>query len=298
MAVVTSAWSTIVNQNWASPTWSTDDPSYKLDVQLTNWINAINDTSVIEKIFDPGQATSRDTSAKVYWLLRARSDGDTSSDYGIYFFGRNGGTSLQDSDSGTYYQRSASSENLGGGTFQRNASSSLSNISFTSPRSHFTAYEAAGTLPWFAYSTVLSDGNGVTHLLARVSTAGMTTGSYYPASGLGKWVYIADSSALQSGYIYTPQSRINTPYIGIPSSSWSRNIVAPSPSPGYGSNYFFSMPAMYAPNHFIGQASQDILVTTSSSGGWGDTTTFNGITYTCLRAHTGSSSPVTWVRTS
>lgn len=295
MAVVTSAWSTIANQVWASPTWSTDDPSYKLDTQLTNWINAINDTSVIEKIFDPGQATSRQTGDRVTWLLRARSEGDTSSDYGLLFFARDAGATAGNNESGAYYQRTEGPGNNGAGTYLKNTSSNTNSFSLAEVRSHFIAYEATGTLPWFVYSNINTSGNGQTHLLARVSTSEMTTGSYYPASGLGKWIYVADSSNIGDSYIYASQSRVSPPYIGFPSSTFSLRFFTPNPQYP---NYFFTFPAVYGPSHFIGKASQDILLATTNTGGWGDTTIFGGVTYTGLRSHQSSSAPAIWVRTS
>lgn len=296
MAVVTSAFTTIANQVWASPTWSADDPSYKLNTQLTNWITAINDPAVIEMVANPGNATARGSSDAVRWLLRARAAGDTGSDYGFSFATRNSGSGGDGFTGGCYYGRTAGSAANGYGSLSIINSSTMDG-SLSPGRSHFTAYEATGALPWFVYSTTQSASSGTMMMLARLSTDAMKAGSYYPASGLGKWL-LYQSSANFGGdaYLYTPQSRNTAPYIGFPNGgSASRRIITPNDN--YGANYFFELSGIYGDSHYLGRANSDILVSSYNTGNWGDTVTISGATYTCQRV-SSSAIPAIWVKTS
>jgi hypothetical protein len=296
MAAVTSAFTTAANQVWASPTWSADDPSYKLNTQLTAWITAINDPAVIEMVANPGSATARGSSDAVRWLLRARAAGDTGSDYGINFARRNSGSGGDTFASGFYYGRTPGSAVNGYGSLNLVDSSAMDG-QLGVARSHFTAYEATGALPWFVYSTTQSANSGTIMMLARLSTDAMKAGSYYPASGVGKWLhYVSSSNFGSDAYLYTPQSRNTAPYIGFPNGgSALRRVLAPSDT--YGANYFFELSGIYGDSHYLGRASSDILVSSQNTGNWGDTVTISGVTYTCQRV-SSSNVPAIWVKTS
>jgi hypothetical protein len=285
MAVVTTTFSSAATDKWASPTWAATDPSWKLDVQLTNWVNAINDASKISIIHNPGNATARGSSDVVRWLLRCR-ESDTSSDYGFNFCAVTAGSGSNDGQ-GRYYGRTASSDNNGAGTMAFHGiggggaiAGSLSSYAID----YRTAYDAEGATPWFAFMSrfVQSGSNiGAINFLCRLSTANMAAGSYYPSTGLGKWLY-----ASQAGnYLYsssipqflTPQRNTSAPYIGLQSSIVLR---APQPNSSNGSGYFFKLGAQYGDTHFLGEPTYDMLVSNGTTGDWGDTVILEGKTYT------------------
>lgn len=296
MAVITSSFSSTAGQVWASPTWDPADPSYKINTELTNWITAIGDPAKIEMIFNPGNATSRGSTSVVRWLLRAR-EADTGSDYGLVFVPREAGSAAGVSvDTGTYFSRVPSSSNNGAGTYS--VISPLDNpFSLSVARSHFTAYEATGSTPWFAYSNfdgTNSSNTGSTYLLCRLNTSNSIAGSYYPSTGLGKWAYMFTN--VSTFKVTTPQSRVTPPYIGLPNISNPPDL--PYPNQSYGANYFFKLPGLYGSSHYLGDPSPDILVSPSTTTAvWGDTVDFSGNTYRCLKA-SGSNIPVFWVKVS
>jgi hypothetical protein len=282
MAVVTTTFSSAAGDLWASPTWVSTDPSWKLDVQLTNWVNAINDATKISIIHDPGDATARGSTDVVRWLLRCR-ESDTSSDYGFSFCPMNaGGADVL--TAAAYYARTASSDNNGAGTFSTTSITGSQTIgdSLTAYAVNYrTAYDAEGATPWFAFMTRTDSGDGALHFLCRLSTANMAAGSYYPSTGLGKWIYVA-----QGGYVYTssilpqfvtPQQGITAPFIGVAA---SRTIRAPQPIATNGNGYFFKLGAQYGDTHFLGEPTYDMLVSNGATGTWGDTVIIESKTYT------------------
>lgn len=304
MAVVTSTFSTTANQVWASPTWSTDDPSFKLNTQLTNWVNAINDPTKISLIHTPGNATSRASDQTVRWLFRAR-EADTGSDYGFgYARIASDYSQFNNGNVFAYFQRSVSSDNNGAGSFSV-INSSRGRIRLDQANvSHFTAYEAAGQVPWFAYSASMLPATGAyigesaTVVIARLSTAAAQGGSYYPSSGLGKWaVFGVDADG---GIFVTPQARITSPFIGVNSGASAYPIpFRPKHDGGDGNGFFWAAPGLYGDTHYIGQPSPDILITTEQTGSWGDTTLISGATYRCLRATSFYRSQICfWVKAS
>lgn len=296
MAVVTTTFSTTAGQVWASPTWSSNDPSKKVHDQLVAWVNAINDPTKIELIHSPGDATARGVSDPVRWLLRAR-EAETSTDYGIRFADRYAGTG-DTGDPGIYYGRSAGSGNNGSGSYSVLSPSGNGWTGQSGACSHFTAYEATGTTPWFVYASKIdSSGIGSFHYLQRLSIANMTSGSYYPSSGLGKWMYAVHnySNWVNSPpTILTPQANLSAPYKGINATSTSATALRyPQPKSSTGDGYFFRLAAQYGDTHFLGEPTYDILVSNSATGVWADTVVINSITYTRM----GLGQPF-WVRTS
>lgn len=290
MAVVTSSFNTTTSTNWASATWVSTDPSFKLDVQLKNWVTAIGDTSVIEVVQDPGSATTRASSADVQWMLRARSAGDTASDYGIIFASRYGNTSSTSNSQQTYYARTTSSSNNNYGTFS-STGVSASNESLTVACNFFTAYEATGTTPWFVYSCETADKTSRwTRMLLRFDNSTLVSGSYYPASGIGKWIYY------NMGFIRCPISNITAPYKGFGNSTTNFPLRSPTPATSpIGDGYFFRLSTQYGGAHALGLVTTDILVSNITTGVWGDTTVIDTVTYTCLG---NTNSLNLWVKTS
>jgi hypothetical protein len=284
MAVVTTTFSSAAGDLWASSTWAATDPSWKLDVQLTNWVTAINDASKISIIHDPGDATARGTTDEVRWLLRCR-ESDTSSDYGLNFCAAT--CSGNAASVGSYYSRTAGSSNNGAGsysTINMPSGGTLAQPTSSYAVSYRTSYDAEGANPWFAFATHVVRGASLDssiNFLCRLSTANMAAGSYYPSSGLGKWIY---ASFKGTGYtttslpeFVTPQRGISAPYIGVIS---AKTLRAPQPTSTYGDGYFFKLGAQYGDTHFLGEPTYDMVVSNGATGTWGDTVTLESKTYT------------------
>lgn len=285
MAVVTTTFSTTLSDVWASPTWSSGDPSKKIHDQLAAWVNAINDPTKIELIHSPGDATSRSSGSYVRWLLRAR-EAETSSDYGIQFIPRRADASDGYESSGCYYARTAGSGNNGAGSFST-IGQGVPMVTLSSyATDNYVAYQADGSLPWFLYSgkTVISSTPYAwLHLLLRVSTSDLAAGSYYPSTGLGKWVYaMMGQAAFNTGStpnIYAPQSSASAPYRGVlDNQSFLRY---PRPALTYGDGYFFRLGAQYGATHYLGAPNySNFLISNANTGAWGDTVTIASVTYT------------------
>lgn len=282
MPVVTTTFSTTSGQVWASPTWSSSDPSKKVHDQLSAWVNAINDPTKIQLIHSPGDATSRASGQTVRWLLRAR-EAETSSDYGFSFIAGATATS-GNGDNGAYYSRTAGSSNNGSGSYSLISTTDSFPIA-SYDTSHYVAYRADGLTPWFLYANKFQIGvtaYGSLHLLMRVSTADMAAGSYYPATGLGKWIYAIRTQAsfgAQIPLIFTPQASIAAPYYGITQANVQMRF--PAPALTFGDGYFFRFGAQYGATHYIGAPNyDDFLVSNANTGVWGDTVVINSVTYT------------------
>lgn len=298
MAIVTTTFSSAAGDAWASSTWASGDPSYKVDAQLQAWVSAINDSSKISIIHTPGNATARGANDIVYWLLRCR-ESDTSADYGLRFLTMNAGGAIVNSQAGAYSARSAGSSNNGSGTYTMitvlndgTLAASLTGYALD----YRIIYDAEGATPWFAVlsSTTVSGARvGNINLLMRLSTANMAAGSYYPSTGLGKWVY---ASSIGGGNYYyadqtltflTPQRSTAAPYIGV---NAQRTLRYPKPATTYGDGYFFKLGAQYGDTHFLGECTYDILVSNVATGLYEDTVSLEGKTF--VRAVGGL-----WLRT-
>lgn len=294
MAVVTTTFSIPANTVWANTTWSATDPSGKVNTQLVNWVTAINDPSKIEIVQNPGSATSRATTSFVTWLLRMR-EGDTSSDYGILYKGRYAGTGSTTSSGyiGSYSNRVVSTSANNYGTFN-SVSPSLSNEGFTVDGTVLTAYEASGNTPWFLYAWENNTrANRRMDLLLRCDTTNIVPGSYYPSTGLGKWIYVISTG--NGTDCYTPQNSYLAPFKGV-NAVTTMGIRHPVPNGTYGNNYFFRFSGQFGNTHYLGDVTNDILISNANTGQFGDTMTLSSVTYTCI-GNMGPSSNY-WVKTS
>lgn len=290
MAVVTSTFNTTTATNWTSSTWVSTDPSWKLNTQLTNWITAINDTTIIEKVADPGNATTRASTSYVQWTLRAR-ESDTSSDYGIAFHRRQGAQASNNDSGQTYYNRSASSSDNGYGTLTYTGSSISNEIFSSGGWNFFTAYEATGTTPWFVYTSEnVAKTERHYRCLFRYDNSGVVAGSYIP-TGVGKWVYMLN------GVIRIPISNITAPFKGFVNSTSNFSFRHPTPMATNGDGYFFRAETQYAGMHALGSITNDLLVSNTNTGVWGDTTTIDSVTYTCIGSNTNTSANY-WIKSS
>lgn len=285
MPVVTTTFDTTLSDVWASPTWSASDPSKKVHDQLSAWVNAINDPTKIELIHSPGDATARGSTDVVQWLLRAR-EAETSSDYGLMFYPRYAGASDSAQNTGSYCGRVAGSANNGAGAFGSTIGTVLFTIDLNSHvTENYVAYRADGPVPWFLYAvrapSVGADYSWL-HLLLRLSISDIAAGSYYPAAGLGKWVYAIKgpgNSTNTPAQIFTPQNSPAAPYKGI--NGAGRQMRYPVPHSSLGNGYFFRFGAQYGDTHFLGAPNyDDFLISNTATGVWGDTVVINSVTYT------------------
>lgn len=278
MAVVTSSFNAAANTVWASSTWNSNDPSYKINTEITNWVNAINDSSKISLLLNPGDATARGSTDYVHWQLQCREN-DTSSDFGINFLRRYSGTNGTNSSTHAgYHTRNAGTANNGYGTYTAYGHVT-GNQTLTAEINYFTAYEASGSTPWLIVSmeNAAKDARNF-YALLRLDTSALASGSYYPSTGLGKWVYTSHQNASLTALLTTPQSSNTSPYKGSASSS-SINLFYPIPDSSLGDSYFFRLAGQYGANHYLGQPTTDIIVSNANTGVWGDTTTIAGTTY-------------------
>lgn len=293
MAVVSSTFTTTGQTTWATSTWADNDsnPSYKVDAQLSAWVSAINDTSKIEIVKNPGNLTARASGDFVQWVLRCRDQ--ATGDYGFNFLYRPAGAGSQTSASSqsSYYLRTDSSSNNGAGTYTANGISYYCPI--TDPMSYLTAYEATGTTPWFAVSMTNSLKTvRYTYLLLRLDTSNLASGSYYPSNDIGKWIYVQFVTGTSTMQMVSPQASVASPVRGTGSNANSMIVTSPSAD-----NYFFPLRSQYGQIHWMGQPTKDILVSQYTTGAWGDTVQISNATYTCVGTNAGSGHSL-WIKTS
>jgi hypothetical protein len=306
MAIATTTWTTAADTNWITSTgWVSSDPSYKLHQELDAWVTAIGDSSIINIQATPDDATTKSSGNGVAWFLQTR-DGDTGSDWGLIFHPRR-----SDSTSGTtsqstplrpsglsYYGRTPGSETNGYGSYSYTpggGEGSAAEDFVTYGSESFVAYEASGNLPWFIYAFSSPNGNIVRGIF-RLDTDDLESGSYYPSSGISKWISIS----LGSNYanFKVPIKDVGIPQKGL-FSSGTRSLDYPSPFDGENtSGYFFRPYSQYGDVHYLGKISQSLLISNRYTGVWGDTVELNGITYTCLSNYNTNRPIDLWIRTS
>ena len=314
MAIATSSWTISANTNWITSTgWVSSDPSFRLHQELNTWVTGIGSTSIINIQATPNDATSKSSNNGVAWFLQTR-DGDTGSDWGIIFHPRrsdtNSGNTAQSTpltSSGlTYYNRTPGTSNNGYGSYSHNANggenSGAEELSVTGRT--FVAYESSGPFPWFIYGWERTDlATRLVRALIRLDTSDLESGSYYPASGISKWISIS----LGGGSISVTRYRIPIRDVGSPQKglflSGYKNLDYPAPnSNAFAAGYFFRPYPQYGDVHYLGKIPNDIiLMSNTSTGVWGDTITINSITYTCLGNYNDPNSEKPfdlWVRTS
>lgn len=293
MAVVTSTFFTSGAANWiTSPTWTSSDPSFKLNTQLTDWVTAINDSSKINIQQTPNNATTKTLTNFVTWPLQCR-DGETTTDFGIMFHGRHAGQTNVGSGtySGAYYIRVAGTGNNNYGSYS-SIGDTQANEDLTVAHNFFTAYEATGSTPWFVYSAEnIAKTARVTRALFRLDTTGLEAGSYYPSTGISKWLYVMGrNDVFPVGY--DPIANIALPAKGITTAS--RAVRAPIPVATNGNGYFFRAGSQYGDAHYLGNITNDLLFSNTSTGVWGDTIVIGSSTYTCLGTHSTAN---LWIKT-
>ena len=305
MAVVATTWSTVANTNWiTSSGWVASDPSYKLHQQLNAWVTGIGNTSIINIQRTPNDATTKSATSGVTWILQTR-DGDTGSDWGIIFHPRRVDTnasyitdhwSAVGGRGGIYYNRTAGTANNGYGTYTQFGVTSDSNENLTVASNFFTAYEATGNTPWFVYSWEnAAKTDRRIYALFRLDTSDLSPTSYYPETGISKWLYLYTDNS--SSIITTPIKDLGIPFKGMFGSGYlTFRHSTPRNTATFG-GFFFATDPQYGDCHYLGKITSDFLVSNSFTGVWGDTLTVQGSNFLCLGAN-GPSSSTYWIKIS
>lgn len=310
MPVVTASWSVNANTNWITSTgWVSSDPSFKVHQQLSAWVTGIGNTSIINIQRTPNDATTKSGADGVGWVLQTR-DGDTGSDWGIMYHTRRADTSSSYSTTqswsilggrgSSYYGRTPGTANNGYGTFTDTlGNTSWGNEDLTVAGNFFTAYETSGTLPWFVYAWENSTrSNRRMYAMFRLSTEDLSPTSYYPSSGISKWLYLAAYEG--NSIIMTPIKDVGLPLKGMyASGSLIPSFQTPRNTPVHG-GFFYRTDGQYGDVHYLGKITSDLLVSNQYTGVWGDTIVINSTNYTCLGyLHSGGTGGGTyWIKSS
>lgn len=306
MPVITSTWSTTANTNWITSTgWVSSDPSFRLHEQLSSWVTGIGNTSIINIQATPNDATTRSSSNAVAWFLQTR-DGDTGSDWGIIFHPRRADTNASYSNNlwttfggrgSSYYQRTPGSSNNGYGGFSRIGESSDNTENLTVASNFFTAYETSGDTPWFVYSweNVAKTDRRI-YAMFRLNTEDLSETSYYPESGISKWIYLV--SYPNNSHIMSPIKDLGIPFKGMfGSEALTLRHATPRNTSTFG-GFFFGVDGQYGDCHYLGKITPDFLVANAFTGSWGDTITIQGSNYLCLGINGPSSIQTYWIKIS
>jgi hypothetical protein len=307
MPVVTSTWSTTANTNWITSTgWVSSDPSFRLNQQLSSWVTGIGNTSIINIQATPNDATSRSGGDGVTWILQTR-DGDTGSDWGIIFHPRRADTSGSffanqwpqlGGRGGSYYNRTPGTSNNGYGSYTLLGNSSNESENLTVASNFFTAYETSGDTPWFVYSYE-NAAKTVRKIYAmfRLNTEDLSETSYYPQSGISKWIYLYASNDATSP-IMAPIKDQGIPFKGMfDSGALTLRHATPRNTSTFG-GFFFGVDGQYGDCHYLGKITTDFLVSNTFTGSWGDTITIQGSNYLCLGINGPSNIQTYWIKIS
>ena len=312
MAIATSSWTISANTNWITSTgWVSSDPSFRLHQELNTWVTGIGSTSIINIQATPNDATTKSSSNGVGWFLQTR-DGDTGSDWGLIFHPRRADTSSSGSTAqgailratgASYYNRTPGTGNNGYGSYTNtpNGGEASACEDLTANGRVSVIYESAGNFPWFVYAWERTSdlGSRIVRALFRIDASDLESGSYYPSSGVSRWVSIALGDTYS--FYRTPIKDVGVPLKGLFLSGY-RNFEFPIPDSGSNVAGIFYRPyPQYGDVHYIGIIPNDlILLSNTSTGVWGDTITINSITYTCIGNYTGLAGKTydLWIRTS
>lgn len=285
MAVVVSTFYTGPGDSWASGTTASGllatDAAFKVNTALTNWIAAINNPDWIKK-----HSTSNPITYSTYagniplcWWDLVLNEGETKQ-YGLQFMRRHRlGRYTTSNWSGLTvfshiadYTATAFTTPLG----IVDNSNFAGEWDFSGTGTHFIAYEGSGLTPWFCYAYKLGTSTRMDMgiLLARASKSNIVPGTYYPGSGISQWV----AWDLAKGLYVFSQDKYGPPsYYG--SESGVSDQLVPRP---YVSGRLFNINSLQGVSHLFGQISEDILVSSSGMGAFGDTVRVRDRDYTCL----------------
>lgn len=285
MAVVVSTFYTGPSDFWASGATASGllatDAAFKVNTALTNWIAAINNPDWIKKYStsDPITYSTYAGDIPLCWWDLVLNEGEVKQ-YGLQFMRRHRlGNYTTSSWTGLAvfshiadYTFSASASPLG----IVSNSYFADDWDFNGTGTHFIAYEGSGLTPWFCYAYKLSTSTDMDMgiLLARASTSSIVPGTYYPGSGISQWVAwdLAKKLYTFSQDQYGPPS-----YYGSDSGMSDQYLPRPLVA-----GRLFNIQGLQGHSHLFGQISEDILISYSDMGGFGDIVRIRDKDYTCL----------------
>jgi hypothetical protein len=185
MAVTTSIFTTVPNQVWITNNVAEiqeTDPIYKVNVQLTNFINGVNNPNWIRHRDDTRPIRGLAVYSNLYFFFDLVMNEGESTPYGMHFMGRTAGA--QPTSSYTQYMIT---DTYGTDNWTVDAStdqitSYTANWDMRNSAIHFIAYEPTGINPWFVYAFKPSIYTTTQYFAAlfRLDTSGLKPGSYYP----------------------------------------------------------------------------------------------------------------------
>jgi len=129
----------------------------------------------------------------------------------------------------------------------------------------------------------------------RVNPDDIEPGSYYPGSGIAKWIYLAFGDSTAS--IRVPIRDLGVPQKGLFLSGYKTMDYAIPSTNATAAGYFFKPFSQYGDVHYLGKI-PNVLISNTSTGAWGDTVTISGTTYTCLGNYNSTKPFDFWVRSS
>lgn len=285
MAVVVSTFYTNPGDSWASGTTASEllatDAAFKVNTALTNWIAAINNPDWIKKHSTSDPITYRTDGYYIpicYWDL-VLNEGETRQ-YGLQFMRRH---TVGDYASGSWSQltafRHVADYAVSATSMPEGISYSIyyaTSWSFSGTSTHFLAYEGSGLTPWFcyAYKKGSSTEMDMGILLARASKSNIVPDTYYPGSGISQWVAW---DLAKERYIF-PQDKYGAPsFYG--TGTGMDDTLLPKPLV---IGRLFNIHSLQGSSHLFGQISEDIMVSSSGMGAFGDTVKIKDKDYTCL----------------
>lgn len=282
MPIAETDWTT-TNVGFITSTTNFDsgtDPAGKIHTQLVNFLaETTGDTFTILR--SPRDCTALNSTTNVAWLLKSTMEGTGNTNYGFIFMDRDGSSGSGTGVSGWFYNWSSGTANNNLGSYT-SGSAARSNLALTSTVYWRTLYNTDGPLPYFivAATTDILGTSPELHILLKVDNSNISPGSFYPSSGLGKWVYLHHTGAIgapNDSFIATPALDNNAPFKGIiGTNKGTINLNFPTSS-----NYFFRLnsTSFYGSAHYLGTCTNNILLSHTTTGGFGDTVTIDGITY-------------------
>lgn len=197
---------------WITGSGDTTSPWYWVDGHLTNWVNGINNASLITIVQRPNQATAYTASLYCSWLLGTPEAGANT---GIQYMARNCGNTTT-AYASSYQSRTAGSGNNGFGTFT-SIGTTVSRPYISGANKFFVAYDFGATLPWFWCGNVVQNGTAADscsgQLIARLDRT--STGA---VSNSAPWLTMSYDGTTAVHQVPTSQSSAVTPWPGLNSS--------------------------------------------------------------------------------
>lgn len=293
------------NQNWISLTPVSTDPAQVVEARLEAWMADMGGQgggvgqcglSIMKR---PSEATTKAGSADVGWLIREHSMENTDVNlistiisqagvtgnsaltgaYGFDFAIRPGNNAVANISRGTFFNWSDSTSNNNRGTYSQWGATStpFGDLTGVSP-TFTTAYEASGTTPWFCVYQVVGSTTGYAQVLFKSDYTGSdATQNNAGGRWRANWHFLHINASLQT--LWSPQWSMagTSKYAGFSSDSFTSSMFA---FPTSTTQYFWVPKHLVGTRCYAGVIPQDLLVLSSSTTGtYGDTTIIQGNTY-------------------